>query len=233
VNREQAQVMVDKLRAHADSVAGTPEAGVFHAKADELAAKYHLTSKPAPPPTGARRAAAAAAGPMTPPAGRTPPPMHTTTPTTGQAAPAGKPMNAGTLKQAMNPRIRTAFGKNDPAGTEIAGRIVRFEEEPELHFVTKQPKLNDDGTPRMVAVLIVQTDGSTRKVGPGLRKLYLRSGVADAVINACDVAGVDQPALDGHVQIRFIGLGEPPAPNFAAPKLFEAVYEPPFDQAAS
>ncbi|MFC9897288.1 hypothetical protein ACFVMC_26670 [Nocardia sp. NPDC127579] len=138
----------------------------------------------------------------------------------------------GTLHHAFTPRTRAAFTRNSEPGSEITGYIVAMEEEPDRDFYTKAPKLNEDGTERMVPILIIQTDGTTKPYGPGLRKLWVRSGIADALIGACLDIGTRKPAVGGKVRIRFEGLGEPPARNFAAPKLYSATYEPPVDEEA-
>ncbi|WP_326312109.1 hypothetical protein [Nocardia sp. CDC153] len=153
---------------------------------------------------------------------------------TNTAAKATKrrPVSDGTMRHAFTPRTRAAFGRNDEPGTQIAGYIVAIDEEPDLDFHTKAPKLNADGTERMIPVYLIQTDGSTKPYGAGLRKLWMRTGVADAIVEACLDAGHEQAALGGWLQIRYEGLGEPPATNFAAPKLYTATYKPPNMQEA-
>ncbi|KZM73290.1 DUF2786 domain-containing protein [Nocardia terpenica] len=225
---DQARAKVDKLRAHAASVAGTPEAALFYAKADELAREHGLPlTEPAHPPRPTRARPASE------------PQSSTTTPTTRKATamtntttktkPSRKATD-GTLRQAFSPRARAAFGRNTEPGTEITFYIVAIEEEPDLEYHTKAPKLDADGNERTIPILIIQTDGSTKPYGPGLRKLWVRTGVADALIGACLDAGVEQVAIGGTGRIRYDGLGEPPAPNFSAPKLYSAVYEPPDGQ---
>ncbi|QIS19576.1 DUF2786 domain-containing protein [Nocardia terpenica] len=228
---DQARIKVDKLRAHAASVGGTPEAALFFAKADELAREHGLpltdAVESAETPRPARVRPATAPQPST----TTPTPRRTTgmTSTTTKTKPARKATD-GTLRQAFNPRARAAFGRNTEPGTEITFYIVAIEEELDLDYYTKAPKLDDEGNERMVPILILQTDGSTKPYGPGLRKLWVRSGVADALIGACLDADVEQVAVGGTGRIRYDGLGEPPAPNFSAPKLYSAVYEPPDGQ---
>lgn len=140
---------------------------------------------------------------------------------------------SGAMKRTLNPRIKPAFGKADPVGTEITGRIVRIDEEQDRDWVTRAPVFLTDGViPKTTPILILQTDGTARTVGPGLRKLYRRTGVRDALIEALDTAGITEPQVDGIVWMKFAALGDPPAENFSAPKLFDATYEPSIDQAA-
>ncbi|QLY33278.1 DUF2786 domain-containing protein [Nocardia huaxiensis] len=233
MNPDQARAKVAKLRAHATSVAGTPEADLFNAKADELAKEHGVPhiSEPAPVPP-----------PKTPRSTGTPPGSTARTRTTharrtstmtgpSTTAKPSRPASDGTLRDAFTPRTRAAFGRNTAPGTAVAGYIVAIVEEPDLDFYSKAPKLNPDGTQQMVPVLIIQTDGGTKPYGGGLRKLWMRTGIADAIIGACHDAGTERTAVGGKLRICFEGLGEPPAPNFTAPKLYSATYEPPQQEA--
>ncbi|MGW0252607.1 DUF2786 domain-containing protein [Nocardia goodfellowii] len=229
----RARDKVAKLRAHAASVDGTPEAALFYAKANELASQHGLPltptthTTPQPPRPSARvTSTTTAAQPITTPR------RTTTMPTTSTTTKPTRPATDGTMRHAFTPRTRAAFGRNSEPGTEVSGHIVTIEEEPDRDFHTKAPKFNEDGTPRMVPILIIQTVGATKPYGPGLRKMWIRSGIADALIGACLDAGTPKPAVGGKVRIRFEGLGEPPARNFAAPKLCSATYEPSIDQEA-
>jgi hypothetical protein len=226
---DQARARVEKLRRHASLVDGTPEAAMFRTRANELAAHHGLsvtTESDHPAPARPQRS-----GTTTQTTKPTSTPRRTNPMNTTKAKPS-RPASDSTMKHAFTPRTRAAFGRNTPPGTEVTGYIVVMEEEPDLDFHTKAPKLNPDGTERMVPVLIIQTDGTTRPYGQGLRKLWVRSGIADALIGACMDAGATRTAVGGKVRIRFEGLGEPPAPSFAAPKLYSASYEPPVDQEA-
>ncbi|MFE3229875.1 DUF2786 domain-containing protein [Nocardia sp. NPDC059228] len=227
---DQARIKVDKLRAHAASVAGTPEADLFHAKADELARQYGLLGAPLTSRTP--HSAAAPSVSTTRPRSASTTPKRTTMTNTNAKTKPRRPASDGTLRNAFTPRTRAAFGRNAKPGTEVTGYIVAMEEEPELDFHTKALKLNADGTERMVPILILQTDGTTKPYGAGLRKLWVRSGIAAALIEACFDAGATAPALGGKIRIRYEGLGEPPAENFSAPKLYTADYQPPLDQEA-
>lgn len=233
---DQARTKIDKLRAHAASVEGTPEADLFYAKANELARAHGLPLVPhtnsaaqTPRPTGARpgRTQQSTTAPTT--KRRTTTMASTATKTKAKTS---RPASDGTMRHAFTPRTRAAFGRNTPPGTEVTGYIVAIEEEPDLDYHTKAPKLDADGNERMVPILIIQTDGSTKPYGQGLRKLWVRTGIADALIGACLDAGATHTRIGGKIRIRYEGLGEPPAPNFSAPKLYTAVYEPPIDEEA-
>lgn len=229
---DQAREKVDKLRAHAASVDGTPEADLFYAKADELAREHGLLLTPHTPPVGPPpRPATNRPGSAARPQPSTPTRKDTTMTSTTKSN-ANRKASDGTIRNAFTPRTRAAFGRTTEPGTEVAGYIVAMEEEPDLDFHTKAPKLNPDGTERMIPVLILQTDGTTKPYGSGLRKMWVRTGIADALIGACLDAGADRPAVGGKVRIRYEGSGEPPAPNFAAPKIYRATYDPPIGQEA-
>lgn len=237
---DQARIKVGKLRAHAASVEGTPEAVLFYDKANELAREHDLplTTQTKPgatkPNPGTDTPHPAAARP-TSPHPTTPTSRRTTTMpnTTTKTAKPSRAATSGTLRQALNPRARAGFGRASQPGAEVAGYIVTMEEEPSLDYHTKAPKFDADGNEIMVPILIIQTDGTLKPYGQGLRKVWIRSGIADALIGACLDAGVTHPAVGGKVRIRYEGDGEPPAKNFAAPKLYSATYEPPVDQEAS
>ncbi|WP_227982705.1 DUF2786 domain-containing protein [Nocardia spumae] len=229
---DQARDKVTKLRAHADSVKGTPEALLFYAKANELAAAHglplidhHQTTAETPRPDRARPRGTQQS---TPTNARRTTTMTSTATKTKPARPAGDT----TMSKAFTPRTRAAFNRNSEPGTQIEGVIVAIEEEPDLDYRTRAPKLDANGNERMVPILIVQTDGTTKPYGQGLRKVWVRTGIADALIGACMDAGATRTVVGGKVRIRYEGLGEPPAPNFSAPKLYTASYQPPIDQEA-
>lgn len=222
---DQARVKVAKLRAHAASVEGTPEAVLFYSKANELAREHGLPLTADPIRSGNR---------SVPPEPTTPTTRRTTAVpnTTASRTKPSRPAADNTMRQAFTPRTRAAFGRNSEPGAEVNGYIVAIEEEPDLDYHTKAPKLDADGNERMIPILIIQTDGGTKPYGNGLRKLWVRTGIADALIGACLDAGAQHAAVGGQVRIRYEGLGDPPAPKFAAPKVYSAVYEPPIDQEA-
>ncbi|MEV5652918.1 DUF2786 domain-containing protein [Nocardia sp. NPDC052254] len=226
---DQARDKVTKLRAHADSVKGTPEALLFYAKANELAAAHDLpltehhqtATAETPRPNTARRASATQQS--APTTARRTTNMSSTATKTKPARPAGDT----TMSKAFTPRTRAAFNRNSEPGTQIDGVIIAIEEEPDLDYRTRAPKLDADGNERMVPILIVQTDGTTKPYGQGLRKVWVRTGIADALIGACMDAGATRTLVGGKVRIRYEGLGEPPAKNFSAPKLYTADYQAP------
>ncbi|MEV6769942.1 DUF2786 domain-containing protein [Nocardia sp. NPDC051030] len=223
---EQARDKVAKLRAHAASVAGTPEADLFYAKANDLAHEHSLPLTP--PPTPSARSTSTRPDSAKQPTATTM--RRTTMDNTATTAKPRRAASDGTMRHAFTPRTRAAFGRTSEPGTEVTGRIIAIEEEPDLDFHTKAPKLNADGTEHMIPVLILQTDGTTKPYGAGLRKLWMRTGIADAIIGACYDTDVERPAIGGALRIRYEGLGEPPATNFAAPKLYTATYQPPDEQ---
>ncbi|WP_433600742.1 DUF2786 domain-containing protein [Nocardia sp. CA-135953] len=235
---DQARDKVAKLRAHAASVDGTPEAALFYAKANELAATHGLPltehQQPAaetPRPHRARPNGPQQSNAATQSAPTTARRTTTLTSTATKTKPA-RPAGDTTLSKAFTPRTRAAFNRNSEPGAQIDGYIVAIEEEPDLDYRTRAPKLDADGNERMVPILIVQTDGTTKPYGQGLRKVWVRTGIADALIGACMDAGATRTVVGGKVRIRYEGLGEPPAPNFSAPKLYTAIYEPPVGQEA-
>ncbi|WP_280442683.1 hypothetical protein [Nocardia brasiliensis] len=147
---------------------------------------------------------------------------------TGAPRPARRTRaTAKTMHAAMNPKIKPAFAGSDPIGTEAAGLIIRIEEEQDKDWVTKKPAFDRrTGAPLMTPVVILQTDGTTRSVGPGLRKLWLRSGIRDAVLEAVLDAGAREPAVGAFLQITFTGIGTPANVNFRPPKHYTATYTP-------
>ncbi|NUS44431.1 MAG: hypothetical protein HOQ24_12165 [Mycobacteriaceae bacterium] len=230
MNHKHAIDKITKLRAHADSVHGTPEAALYRLRANDIAREHGL-----PVTTDPRATSTTGTAPVNPVQPRTKPntspTTRRTTVTTTATKTAATRSPGDPLHLAFAPRTpRAAFGRNSQPGDEILFHIVRIDQEPDTDYVTKAVKKDDDGNPIMVATMIVQTDGSTRVTGQGLRKLWIRSGIADALVEACVAAGVRTPVVGGSGVLRYLGEGEPYGSRRVAPKLFEATYQPPIDQ---
>ncbi|WP_433622751.1 hypothetical protein [Nocardia sp. CA-120079] len=227
---QAAAALAAKLTAVADSLGDTTQSANYRDKADELRRKYQLTkasatSSSAPPPSDSTSTAKARNN------FQERKPSMTVKTATSRPARRAK-VTAKTMHAAMNPKIKAAFAGSDPIGTEVSGYITRIEEEQDKDWVTKKPKLDRDGKPVMIPVLILQTDGTQRAVGPGLRKLWMRSGVRDAVLEAVLDAGTREPAVSAFLRIIFADLGTPANVNFRPPKLYQATYTPPTDTGA-
>ncbi|MFC9438971.1 hypothetical protein [Nocardia sp. NPDC057030] len=223
---EAAAALAAKLTAAADSLTDERAAANYRDKAAALRRKYQLT-EPAPSsedtPPKPRQASTAKARNT----------FREGTPRMNVKTAAPRPARraratAKTMHAAMNPKIKPAFAGSDPIGTEVSGFVIRIEEEQEKDWVTKKPAVDRrTGAPIMVPVVILQTDGTTRRVGPGLRKLWMRSGVRDAILEAVLDAGAREPAAGAFLRITFSGLGTPVNVNFRPAKLFDATYTPP------
>ncbi|QBS43574.1 hypothetical protein [Nocardia sp. CS682] len=218
---DAAAALADRLTAAADSLADTAQAANYRAKATELRREYQITESTAATSTPDTASTKARTN------------FHEGKPrmtvkTAGPRVARRSRATAKTMHAAMNPKIKPAFAGSDPIGTEVSGFIIRIEEEQEKDWVTKKPAFDRrTGAPMMVPVLILQTDGTTRRVGPGLRKLWMRSGIRDAILEAILDVGAREPAVDAFLRISFSSVGAPANVNFRPPKYYTATYTPP------
>lgn len=124
--------------------------------------------------------------------------------------------------------------KGDPIGHSIQGKIVDGGKMPSINFETRQPEYWDNGDPKMMDFLIIQT---TLNEGPddngqpddGKRMVVLKGNAWTAGRDALVKAGALEKgfAEGGDFGIQFYAEGTPPRPGMNAPKLYQAYYVPP------
>lgn len=123
-------------------------------------------------------------------------------------------------------------------GDTVSGRIVSFSKRQQTDMQTNAPLFWADGSPRMMVVLVLQTELANSNDDDGLRAIYARGGnfqaaqgkgtsMISAIRDAIKASGgrtIDEGAT---LTVRYSGNGVPPNKGFNAPKLYEATYQPP------
>lgn len=126
--------------------------------------------------------------------------------------------------------------KFDAIGTTVAGTIT---EQPTIQqqrdFDTGQPEFWDDGNPKYMLVVHLETKQRDPSVDndDGTRALYVRSFLQKAIRDAVRLAGGDGLEPGGHLSVTYTGDGTPPRRGANAPKLYTATYKLPTAQAAN
>jgi hypothetical protein len=113
-------------------------------------------------------------------------------------------------------------------GTTVAGRIRHAEVAQQRDFDTGRLLTWDDGSPRQQLVVDVATGDRdpARPDDDGVRRLYAKSNMLDAIRRAIRASGA-QLENGGTLSVTYTGDGEPARRGLAAPKLYDATYQPP------
>ena len=124
-------------------------------------------------------------------------------------------------------------------GATVKGQIVDMKKQQQTDMQTKKPAYWDNGDPKMMLQVVLQTDLRDDEEDEGLRAVYLRGGnptaikgkgtsglvaVKDAVKRSGTTKGIE---IGGKLTLQFSGEGQAPNKGFNAPKLYQASYEPP------
>jgi hypothetical protein len=121
-------------------------------------------------------------------------------------------------------------------GTKYAGEILEMAQRQQRDFKTNKPMTWDDGSPRMQAVITLQTEENDPEIedDDGRRNLYLRFKAKDAVAAAIREAKAEDNGLEigGWLEIEFTKQDKPKKRGESGTKYFEAYYEPPDENAA-
>ena len=123
-------------------------------------------------------------------------------------------------------------------GDTVKGVIVSMKKQQQTDMTTKQPAFWDNGDPKMMLVVVLQTDLREEDDDEGLRTVYLRGGNPKAVkgkgtssLNAVKDAlrrsGQKLPEVGATLSLQYSGEGERPNKAFNPPKLYLASYDPP------
>ncbi len=106
-------------------------------------------------------------------------------------------------------------------GTEVSGTINGA---PKLvqqrDYKTKALLEWPDGQPKMQLVIPLLLDDGTKG------SLYVKSGLRDALHDALDDAGVQEPAMGGHLTVSYVG-DEPVEGVASMAKIYQMEYRPP------
>ena len=85
----------------------------------------------------------------------------------------------------------------------------------------------DDGSPRIQAILTLQTKLAEDETDDGERRLFVKGMMVAAMREAMKAAKVKGPRPGGHLVVTFTGEAKPTAKGRNPAKLFTVTYEPP------
>ncbi|KFI51718.1 hypothetical protein [Bifidobacterium biavatii] len=113
------------------------------------------------------------------------------------------------LDQMMSGGIPSAFGKNDPIGISVTGEILDIHADQQRDFDSKAPLFWDDGNPRMMIVITLQTalHDPMIQFDDGKRRIYVKQGhQSTALAQAARMAGVgNYPRVGDTLTATFSG----------------------------
>jgi hypothetical protein len=123
-------------------------------------------------------------------------------------------------------------------GDKISGRIRLVERRQQRSFDGGTPLTWDDGSPRMLTYLEIETDLRVDDEDDGVRALYAKGGRFDiasgsgqaleaAIVEAVRAAGCKSIDEGATLTVAFTGLGKATTRGFQPPKLWKARYEAP------
>lgn len=123
-------------------------------------------------------------------------------------------------------------------GDTVSGTIVEMKKRQQTDMQTNAPAYWDNGDPKMMLQVILQTELQEDEEDEGLRSVYLRGGnhtavkgkgasslvaVKDAVKRSGASDGI-QPG--GRLTLQYSGEGKAANKGFNPPKLYQATYVP-------
>lgn len=129
-----------------------------------------------------------------------------------------------------------AFDFSD-IGVKVSGVIVEMKKQQQTDMQTGEPQFWNNGEPKMMLRVTLQTDMRTSDDDEGLRSVYLRGGNFTAVtgkgtsslVAVKDAVRRSGKGIEpgGRLTLEFSGLGQAPSKGFNPPKLYVADYQPP------
>jgi hypothetical protein len=120
-------------------------------------------------------------------------------------------------------------------GATITGRIVRTPEVRQQTTPEGAPKTFDNGDPMLQLVVQLQTDERDPQdlEDDGIRGLYIKSNMLNAVRDAVRRSGAKGLDVGGTLTVQYTSDGEVKRKGFNPPKIYAARYVPPTAQAAN
>jgi hypothetical protein len=126
----------------------------------------------------------------------------------------------------------------DNVGDTVTGRIVSMEKRQQSDMQTGKPAFWDDGNPKMMLMVAIQTDMHESDDDDGMRSVYLRGGNHTAVSgkgtssqmavkDAVRRSGSERIETGGTLTMQFSGIGKQANKGFNPPKLYVASYKAP------
>jgi len=128
-------------------------------------------------------------------------------------------------------------------GDTCTGEIIEMVKRQQTSLSDNQKLFWDDGSPRMMLVITVQTDDKVSDDDNGERTIYVRGGryevakgkggsMKDAIADALRQEGLRAPRLGDKISVGYTGVGTAKK-GYTAPKLYTAGYQKSVTQAAA
>lgn len=122
-------------------------------------------------------------------------------------------------------------------GDTVTGTIVHYAKRQQRDLTTNALAFWDDGSPKMMLVVVLQTDLTEGEEDDGCRSVYLRAGNFTAVKgkgtssmvavkDAVRRSGATGMETGATLTLQWSGEGKAPNKGFNAPKLYSAAYVP-------
>jgi hypothetical protein len=112
---------------------------------------------------------------------------------------------------------------------QVWGVITNSSMRQQTDFTTGEPKVWDDGSPRMQIVISLQTDERVDDEDDGTRNVYVKipSQMMRAMRDAIKKAGAEGISNGGKFLVRYVGDAEPKKRGMSGEKQYFVKYEAP------
>lgn len=124
-------------------------------------------------------------------------------------------------------------------GDKISGRIRLVERRQARSLDTKQLETWDDGSPKMLTYIEIETNLHDDEDDDGVRALYAKGGrnheaaqgsgtsMEVAIAEACKAVGATSIDEGAQLAVQHTGLAKPTTRGYSPAKLYRAQYQPP------
>lgn len=123
--------------------------------------------------------------------------------------------------------IRSAFTKHDEPGTTVAGLVLAQELTAQTDQKTRKAKTTANGRTLKQLEVVILTGWQTDPDDDGRRKLFVKGNLRSAIKKAIVAAGDNDLRNGSRLTVTYTGLGAAANPDYSAPRLYRAKYEPP------
>lgn len=116
----------------------------------------------------------------------------------------------------------------DNIGDSWEGTITRLEKQQGRDLETKEPQTWDDGSPKYIILIDIQTNVRNPDIAgdDGTRRLWVRGNMLTAIRAAMRSAGGAKLRPGGHLKVTYVRNGDQQRRGLNPPKLYEAEYTP-------
>ena len=126
----------------------------------------------------------------------------------------------------------------DEIGDKVSGVIKLVERRQQTSFENNTPLTWDDGSPRMLTYIELETDLRDNDDDDGVRAIYAKGGTFEAaegsglsaeqaLVEAVKKAGAKSIDEGGKLAVAFTGRAKPTIRGYQPAKLFTMQYQPP------